>query len=1072
MSQLIDTSVVDSAQHSIQLKNIIKYLAKHHKHNDIPRLMKEVHGVKVSKAQCERLLKECGIHKNQTANDWKTVVRKVEAREGTGKDSDVYRNGKLMSRARLRKEKSRNQPATLEKIEQSRAPIPQTPPNFEIRTPSEQPVFQSMFSNLPILKFQEKLLLNSPARDLEILTEFSALIAPTISTLDSLLPNSALQEEPHGSRFDFQRLTNPNNPALFDLTIYLASNNFPGEASSKKIYEWLKEHGTTTVLDTLLSMKDSTSGAVREKLFRSAVEAEDLPVVKYFLDAGLHPNDVVCTLKDIPDTLSPLQLACITQNTTLVRVLIKAGSRVDEPGAGWKSSSLVLAIVGAFSLKSREGSLENQVRRFCNLKHVYDPANRLGTLVDLLMSLIDAGAAVNPHGPLHTPMFAATGSKLPSYLLDGHSPLTAAAKYRQKLIVDRLIRKGADVNFLTTGGRVSALHECLYSWEEMSRDIQRNSHRLQRLFSRGGIFFGDPGARHIIDVASVLLKSGANPNSCPLYNIDSGASDLSFHIATVDLGILSGDCELVELLLSARSDVTPHSLTFALFVNCPGIFDTLIRRGVSASRGVIEEIIHKSSSYQEWRQCVGSLLGQVQDLETKKLALVAAIRHGEVSLVSRLVMSDSSDAELLFEQRPSLVEAIEECCKNSHVEVLRYILNMSSSGKVSISACLGSLVHAALLNEDSKDVVAILDMLLSAGADVNATSEVLEFGTALLYAVKRLDVTIVEKLIAAGAELNMNCMKCSLYHPGAVLVQAVERGDILIIKTLVQRGAKIDKIGPRLRPCTFDYSTPLVTAILKKDWLCVQYLLNRGAAVENYPNAFVMETPLAAAIRAKTINLVRDLIEAGAHPGDPRAWKEAAVDITMLHLLLARLKSHYSIPDDANFGRLALDEAIILDHGADPNGFSPYEFTSQRYENIGTPIQMAAFGGKKDIVTILLQYGARPDTRANNMPHTALQIASRDGHKDIVDILLEYGADVNAPPAKDQGATALQFACIQGYLGSAFCLLENGANVNAPGAEIDGRTALQGAAEHGRLDMVQMLLNAGAEVHGEGQQAV
>ncbi len=72
------------------------------------------------KAQCERLLRECGIHKNQTASDWKTVVWKIEARERTGKDSDVYQNRKLMSRARLQKEKSRNQLTTLEKIEQSR----------------------------------------------------------------------------------------------------------------------------------------------------------------------------------------------------------------------------------------------------------------------------------------------------------------------------------------------------------------------------------------------------------------------------------------------------------------------------------------------------------------------------------------------------------------------------------------------------------------------------------------------------------------------------------------------------------------------------------------------------------------------------------------------------------------------------------------------------------------------------------------------------------------------------------------------------------------------------------------
>ncbi|KAK2051780.1 hypothetical protein LY76DRAFT_470800, partial [Colletotrichum caudatum] len=41
-------------------------------------------------------------------------------------------------------------------------------------------------------------------------------------------------------------------------------------------------------------------------------------------------------------------------------------------------------------------------------------------------------------------------------------------------------------------------------------------------------------------------------------------------------------------------------------------------------------------------------------------------------------------------------------------------------------------------------------------------------------------------------------------------------------------------------------------------------------------------------------------------------------------------------------------------------------------------------------------------------------------------------------------------------------LLERGADVNAPPAAEEGRTAIEGAAEHGRLDMVRFLISAGA----------
>ena len=62
--------------------------------------------------------------------------------------------------------------------------------------------------------------------------------------------------------------------------------------------------------------------------------------------------------------------------------------------------------------------------------------------------------------------------------------------------------------------------------------------------------------------------------------------------------------------------------------------------------------------------------------------------------------------------------------------------------------------------------------------------------------------------------------------------------------------------------------------------------------------------------------------------------------------------------------------------------------------------------------------------------------------------------------------TSLQAAALGGYVRVATILLDTGADVNAPPAYEQGRTALEGAAEHGRIDMVQLLLDAGADLHG------
>jgi ankyrin repeat protein len=117
----------------------------------------------------------------------------------------------------------------------------------------------------------------------------------------------------------------------------------------------------------------------------------------------------------------------------------------------------------------------------------------------------------------------------------------------------------------------------------------------------------------------------------------------------------------------------------------------------------------------------------------------------------------------------------------------------------------------------------------------------------------------------------------------------------------------------------------------------------------------------------------------------------------------------------------------------------------------------------------LVPTGSPPGMTVWTYSHTPLQIAARNGSREIIRLLLEYGANVNAPPYPDSGATALQFTAIGGFLGIAVLFLDYQVDLDAAGAPINGRTALEGAAEHGRIDMLKMLLNAGVSIHGDGQ---
>ncbi|CZR69741.1 uncharacterized protein PAC_19641 [Phialocephala subalpina] len=234
---------------------------------------------------------------------------------------------------------------------------PQTPPGFQIRTPSDESLFRLIFGSLPILRFQEtmRFFRESVKAFDPSLTTLAPLLGKSYNSnnldqilpiIDSLLPNSALLDEATASGLAVERVDKLDTVQFLNLATFLISKNFPGRADGGKIYKWLKDHGTNGVFNVLSSAEGPTAKALLENLFRLAVEAEDLPTVKYLLKAGVNPNGSTCRDKQIPDTLTPLQFACIAGNSELAQELIKAGSTIDQPGSGWKNSILVLAIIG------------------------------------------------------------------------------------------------------------------------------------------------------------------------------------------------------------------------------------------------------------------------------------------------------------------------------------------------------------------------------------------------------------------------------------------------------------------------------------------------------------------------------------------------------------------------------------------------------------------------------------------------------------------------------------------------------------------------------------------------------
>lgn len=205
------------------------------------------------------------------------------------------------------------------------------------------------------------------------------------------------------------------------------------------------------------------------------------------------------------------------------------------------------------------------------------------------------------------------------------------------------------------------------------------------------------------------------------------------------------------------------------------------------------------------------------------------------------------------------------------------------------------------------------------------------------------------------------------------------------------------------------------------------------------------QPPLIQAIRKGDIAAVTRLLKAGANPN--------------VHEIVTSppSASEGKAGGEKSEGETALSSAVdkqslpmvrlLLDHKADPNGRSPYDWT---------PLMTACQRNNVDIVKLLLKRGAKPNLR-NVHGDTAIIFAANVDRVQMVDELIKAGADMNG----GTGQSALIIAAMCGSKESVKLLLKKGAdpNFHRPGYW----TPLEYATTQYDDDIVRMLKKAGAK---------
>ena len=140
---------------------------------------------------------------------------------------------------------------------------------------------------------------------------------------------------------------------------------------------------------------------------------------------------------------------------------------------------------------------------------------------------------------------------------------------------------------------------------------------------------------------------------------------------------------------------------------------------------------------------------------------------------------------------------------------------------------------------------------------------------------------------------------------------------------------------------------------------------------------------------------------------------------------------------------------VLLEAGTDPNIHGEHV----------PALHVAAANDNLEAAAILVEHGAKIDTRDTVNNDTALMYGVGDGKAKVAEYLLIKGANPNL--TDKQGFTPLHIAASRNDIDLVRSLLAHGASIDARTSG-HGRTALLIAAMSGFTDMVRALLEGGA----------
>jgi ankyrin repeat protein len=331
----------------------------------------------------------------------------------------------------------------------------------------------------------------------------------------------------------------------------------------------------------------------------------------------------------------------------------------------------------------------------------------------------------------------------------------------------------------------------------------------------------------------------------------------------------------------------------------------------------------------------------------------------------------------------------------------------------------------------------IASILLDHGANVNIERGY--FGPALVAATMNHELSLVERLLDAGADINRGHLvgpPNNLFQQTA-LARAITINCIPVVKLLLERGADIYiscECGNAVQTAAF----------FGRDEL-LNYLVSNGADIHRSSKRF--NSALEATVAGSQESMFKKLLSYGIDIYRP------CVDIGNLLQVAASSGSDSII-------QLLLEEGMNanIQGGYYGSALAAAAYLDTRGAKGSGALHAAVEGGHFEIVKRLLDSGA-PINCTGGKYGSLLQVAALNTPESIALLLLDRGIDVNIQAG--HFGNALQAWSYVGNVKIVELLLQKGADVKARGGAYE--TALIGAVAGGNVLTAKALLDAGSE---------